>query len=52
MGGGVFQIGGGASFWVHPMGGASVLMGGGFEKIVGWGEGSAPLPHYGKPCIL
>ena len=37
MGGGVFFRLGGASFWVHPMGG-SVLMGGGggFEKkIVG-----------------
>ena len=54
-GGGVcFSDGGGASFLsggaLH--GGASVLMGGVFEKIVGL-RGCHPWspPHFGKPCL-
>ena len=38
---------------VHPMAGASVLMGG-FQKKLSDGGGPPmppPPPHYGKPCI-
>ena len=36
---------------VHPMAGASVLIGGFSKKIVGWGGDMPPMPpsHYGKP---
>ena len=51
-GGGCF-LDGEASFLSGgcPMGGTSVLVGGGVsKKIVGWGSGVPPhTPHYGKP---